>query len=231
MSAAVAIAHVRPMRGVVIVAALRERLWERGLRVFFGGSTQRATKMDALEDKALVAHVLGGGAQGDLAYEVLIRRHQSWVLRLIQRLLSSFDSDAEDVTQEVFVGAFLALDSWRQEAPFRGWLRTIAMRTAFNWQRGRRTARRYEDRARSDQEVLGAQNIRHGGDGRLALEELDGLLQQMSYPYREVLLLRHMEEMSIDEIAKTLEISASATKMRLKRARAQLKELYDDATR
>jgi RNA polymerase sigma-70 factor (ECF subfamily) len=59
----------------------------------------------------------------------------------------------------------------------------------------------------------------------MARDVLGKLLVQLSYPYREVLTLRYLEEMDVLEIAKALDLGESAAKMRLKRAREQLEQL------
>ncbi len=194
-----------------------KRLWA----VAFGEARE---DLEALEDPALLELVRRGGARGDAAYAVVVRRHQGWMLHFLGGLLQQHSGDVEDVAQETFVGAYLALNTWRGEASFRTWLRTIAMRTAFNWQRGRKTASRYEAMAMSTRSTsTGPQQ-----DDTIEREALNALLQELPYPYREILILRHLEEMSIEEISQSLNIGASAAKMRLKRAREQLKAAHGE---
>lgn len=158
------------------------------------------------------------GHPDDRAYEELVRRHQAWLLRLLTSLLHN-QADAEDVGQEVFVRAFLALDTFRGDASFRSWLRTIATRTAFNWKRGRKTASHYEHAASEQRAVLDSRSAAPPSGAIVAREVLTSLLEASPYPYKEILVLRYLEELSLKEIATTLDISLSAAKMRLKRAR------------
>lgn len=198
--------------------------WRR-LWCWFGvGSPARDP--EGLDDQELIQRLrrLKGHQRAQL-YEELVRRHQSWLVRLLVCLVNRRE-DAEDLAQEVFVKALVNLDGYRGDASFKTWLRTIATRVAFNWQRDRRTARRYEEQAIWEQgetwEVI------HPGQSRalIARETLTGLLGRLSYPYREILILRYVEELSLSDIAQALDIGESAAKMRLKRAREQMEQLY-----
>ncbi len=221
--------------GVMVLATSRGRLgvvrrfWRRASGMLRGLLWMRAATASTpkeVEDAELVARVRKGGPGAEQAYDVLIRRHQDWVYRFVYYLVG-IRSDSEDVTQEVFLKVYLSLDTYRQEASFKGWLRTVAMRTAFNWQRDRGTARRYTDAAGEAQQVAGADRTRAQQDKAFeAREIIASLLGKLPYAYREILILRHLEEMSVQDIANSLQIGKSAAKMRLKRAREQFEELY-----
>ena len=90
------------------------------------------------DDAALVRCAAARGLPGQLAFEKLVDRHQHWLVRLLIHLLGS-QSDAEDVAQEAFIRAFLAIEECGDGARFRGWLRVIARRLAFNYRRDART--------------------------------------------------------------------------------------------
>lgn len=166
-------------------------------------------------DDALIQLARAGDRPGLAAYEELVRRHQGRALRLATYLLGN-DSDAADVAQEAFVRAHAALARARDDTNFGAWLRTIVTRLAFNTQRDQRARARRE----------------HGDDeGRAGLPSstrtaVEWTLAQLAYPYREILILRFVEEMSLDEIAATLDIGLSAAKMRIARARSQFHEIY-----
>lgn len=179
------------------------------------------------EDDALVAMARDRGIQGRLAYEELVRRHQQWLVRFLLFLLHGRKADAEDVAQEVFVKAYLAIDGFRGDAGFRGWLRTIARRTAFDHQRDRRTAARYEEAAWESASVIDGTSVAPGVEVAATRQLIAMLLLQLPYPYREILVLRYLEHLSVQEIAASLNIGESAAKMRLKRAREQFEALHD----
>ncbi len=179
--------------------------------------------MTTATDDATLVRVAGKrGLAGQLAFEKLVDRHQQWLVRLLMHLLGS-QSDAEDVAQEAFIRAFLAIDSCGDGSRFRGWLRVLARRLAFNHRRDAKTRARYEERsgmlaARSVAPISGAV------EGRDLLKQVLG---ELAYPYREIMVLRFVEELPVKEIAGVLEIGESAAKMRLSRARAEFQRVYE----
>ncbi len=172
--------------------------------------------MNEASDDELLGIAREGGRQGLRAYEALVRRHQGRVLRLATYLLSS-DADAQDITQEVFLRAHGNLARLEQGASFAAWARVVATRLCFNSRRDRATRVRHEQ---ADVEEASTSP----SSARTAVE---WTLAQLPYPYREVLILRFVEELSLEEIAETLDIGLSAAKMRLTRARQNFFEVYE----
>lgn len=173
-------------------------------------------------ERQLIHAAKQGGAKGQQAFRQLVEEHQRWLTWFLTCLLNN-QADAEDVAQEVFVRAFLALDRFRGESKFRTWLRRIAINQAFNHRRagGRHQAEEFDeswDRASDD---------RHG-EALAARDALMHCLLQLPYVSREILVLYHVEELSVREVATTLDIGLSAAKMRLKRARDSFREVYEE---
>jgi len=179
--------------------------------------------MTTATDDATLVRVAGKrGLAGQLAFEKLVDRHQQWLVRLLTHLLGS-QSDAEDIAQEAFIRAFLAIESCGDGSRFRGWLRVLARRLAFNHRRDAKTRARYEERSG----MLAAHNVAPMSgavEGRDLLKQVLGVL---AYPYREIMVLRFVEELPVKEIAGVLEIGESAAKMRLSRARAEFQRIYE----
>ena len=172
--------------------------------------------MNEASDDELLEIARGGERHSLRAYEVLVRRHQGRVLRLATYLLSS-DADAQDITQEVFLRAHDNLARLEQGASFSAWTRVVATRLCFNLRRDRAT------RASNEQADVEERST-SPSSARTAVE---WTLAQLPYPYREVLILRFVEELSLEEIADTLDIGLSAAKMRLSRARQNFFEVYE----
>jgi len=168
-----------------------------------------------VDERTLVRRARGGDAE---AFATLVEAHQSWLVNLLIALVGR-RADAEDVAQGTLVKAFYALPRFRGDAAFRTWLRRIATNEAFNWHRRQR-----------DVLVTGERPPEPSvASGYAALEARDTLmvvLDSLSYPYREVLVLRHVEELSMQQIAEQAGIGLSAAKMRLKRAREQFMEVH-----
>lgn len=174
-------------------------------------------------DAELVRAAQQRGVDGQIAFERLVDRHQQWLVKLLAHLLGGRLSDAEDVAQEAFVRAFLAIGDCSRPDGFRAWLRVIARRLAFNHRRDAATRTRYHEAATSLDE-----GTERGGMARLEGRELlDRALSEISYAYREIMVLRFVEELSTKEVAAVLEIGESAAKMRLSRARAEFEQAYE----
>ncbi len=172
--------------------------------------------MNQASDDELLEIARDGGRRSLRAYEALVRRHQGRILRLATYLLSS-DADAQDVAQEVFLRAHGNLARLEQGASFSAWTRLVATRLCFNLRRDRATRTRNEQ---ADDE----ERSTSPSSARTAVE---WTLAQLPYPYREVLILRFVEELSLEEIAETLDIGLSAAKMRLTRARQTFFDVYE----
>lgn len=179
---------------------------------------------DQLSDEELIEKVKKGGAQSKEAFEILVERHQLWLVRLLKNLVSGAQ-DAEDLAQNVLVKAYFALPKFRQDSSFKTWLRVIATREAFNHFRKRKAD--VDDEA--DVQAQAHTNSSH--DDRLeAKEALSLALSKVPYAYREILILRYVEEMEMAQIEEALGIGSSAAKMRLKRAREFFKDIYQGET-
>ncbi len=170
-------------------------------------------------DLALLRRARVHDKGGRRAYGRLVERHQARLVRLCT-FLTKDQATGEDVAQEAFVRAYSNLARCPDDAEFGAWVRVIATRLAFNHRRDTQTRRKYEAASRPLQSFE---------NGRRRIAERDALtraLDQLSYPYREILVLRYLEEMSVQEIASALDLGESATKMRLKRAREALEATY-----
>ncbi len=173
-------------------------------------------------DEQLVKLIVGESVESSQAYQVLVERHQRWMVGMLTNLVGD-RQEAEDLAQNVFTRVFFALSKFRGDSSLKTWLRTIATREAYS-----------HHRKRSDKPVDpgdfdhldGARGEQSRVDDRDALADA---LSRVPYPYREIIVLRYVEELELDEIGAQLELGKSATKMRLKRARDYFKEAYEAA--
>lgn len=179
------------------------------------------TELELLDDKGLVKLASARGRAGQLAFEKLVDRHQHWLVRLLVHLLGS-QTDAEDIAQEAFIRAFLAIGDCKNGSQFRGWLRVIARRLAFNHRRDAKTRAHYEEHSG----VLVSKSVAPISGQVEGRDLLKQVLGELGYPYREIMVLRFVEELPIKEIAEVLEIGQSAAKMRLSRARAEFQRIF-----
>ena len=149
------------------------------------------------------------------------------------------EADAQDVAQEAILKAFANLRQFRGESRFSTWLIQITVNEARMRQR-KQHADLFEPIAESqDQDEEGAYTPRDFADWReipseaLERSEIRTLLVKalasLSQKYREVFILRDVEQMSIEEAAEVLNISSASVKTRLLRARLMLRDLLAPA--
>jgi RNA polymerase sigma-70 factor, ECF subfamily len=171
-------------------------------------------------DTELVTAAIGGDVE---AFAELSRRYRGTYTRFAVRMLGSRD-EAEDVLQSAFIRAYRALDRC-DPSRFGAWLyqivanecRTYVIRRARRERRLVRDDVRWRDAAAPP--VADANDTLE--DVRYALEELD-------VDQREAFLMKHVEELSYEEMAEITGDGISALKMRVKRACARLRELLEE---
>ncbi len=173
---------------------------------------------------------------GDLAaFEELTGRYERQVYTLALRMLRQ-EQDAEDVTQETFLSALEHLQGFREEASFSTWLLRIATYAALKIIRKRKglntvSLEETTSPGEGDEAIPHPEYI---ADWRQSPEELverretrrllEEALAQLDEKHRLVFLLRDVEGLSVKETADTLGLSEANTKVRLLRARLQLRE-------
>ena len=156
------------------------------------------------------------------AWEVLVRRHQEAAFRLAYLLLRD-PAAAEDVAQESFVRAYLALDTFDEERPFKPWLLQITRNLAKT--RLRSLSRYWAMMKRWWQEQDPVAEPTHISRAESAL--LWQAVQQLRPKAQEVVYLRYFLELSEAETAAALDIPAGTVKSRLHRALQQLKGIIE----
>jgi len=194
------------------------------------------------------AELVQRAQSGDLtAFEALTTRYEGRIYSLAMQILRQ-EQDAEDITQQTFVSAIENLDRFRGEASFSTWLLRIATHAALKIIRKRRGLAMISLEQATEGEDA-TDTIPHPAfiaDWRESPEELvhkreiqrllDEALEQLDEKHRLVFLLRYVEGFSIRETADALDLTEANTKVRLLRARLQLREqltrsLGDPATR
>lgn len=176
-------------------------------------------------DQVLVQRWQRGDAA---AFEVLVRRWQTPIARLLSRLLGSSEQVA-DLCQEVFLRVYLAGPGYRGDAAFSTWIYRIALNQARD--AGRRRKRQvlpldqHEPVAAESAALISCEQEELANAVRQALAELPE-------PLREVLVLRHYEGLKFEAIARLTGIPASTLKSRfavaLGRLRSHLRPFVEE---
>ena len=171
-------------------------------------------------DAELVAAVIAGDVE---AFSDLIRRHQDTCVRYAVRMLGS-RIDADDALQSAFMRAFRSLRSCREPDRFGGWLYQIVLNECRTYaSRRRQRELRFTPATNAiERAVAPGSEAEEDSDCGGHIENALGMLPAEQ---REAFLLKHVEELSYEEMAEMTGLSVSALKMRVKRACDGLRDL------
>ena len=177
-------------------------------------------------DSTLVARCLSGE---DAAWEELVRLHTRRVYGLCYRFTGK-DSEAQDLTQDVFLRVFRALAGFRStEGSFATWLTRLTRNLLIDHYRRTRNERVTDSielqLPRVEEGFVSVNRPDTALAGREASELLQKALTKLSPELRETIILRDLQEMEYKEIAEVLAIPEGTVKSRLNRGRAELARL------
>jgi RNA polymerase sigma-70 factor (ECF subfamily) len=188
--------------------------------------TSYATSVSKDCDGALVAAAKRGDSQ---AFEELVSRHKQKVLAMAQRITNNRE-DAEDVVQESFHKAFLYLSNFQEKSRFSTWLTRIAMNEAFILLRRRRRVFEVlpgspDDDVNSSSEAFVDQSPdpEESCWRRERTDLLTKAINRLGPKIRSTILLRDIEERSVEETAQILGTSTTAVKARVFQGRRKLR--------
>lgn len=190
------------------------------------------TPLAQVSDEALVSAALDGDPA---AFPELVERWWRPVYRTSWRLVGHSE-DAQDLTQEAFLRAYAALSHFDPQYRFGGWITRIATNLCLNFRRRRARASvvgpssdaadAYFERLPDDGDEVSPEE--QAADGELGAQ-LWQAVEALPDDYRTVIVLRHVTELSYEEIAETLQLPMGTVKSRLARARRMLGEAMGGA--
>lgn len=182
--------------------------------------------MGPLTDLDLVQQVRNGNRQ---AYTELMRRYQQRVYWVARRIVGNHD-DADDVAQEAFVKAYLALGDFRGDSSFFTWIYRIAVNLSLNTVR-KQQVMNYLRQSPVISSVLPAADNPHA---ELEFKETHSRLEQavatLPEKQKAVFVMRYFEEMSYDEISDVLNTSVGGLKANYFHALRKVQEYLKDET-
>jgi RNA polymerase sigma-70 factor (ECF subfamily) len=164
------------------------------------------------------------------AYDALLKRYQHGIYNMIYQMVKNKE-ETEDLVQETFIKAFHSLDSYNDQYAFSTWLYKIAFNNCIDSIRKKKLRTLSIDKPISLREG----EVHHqlpaqipGPEGKFLFIERKKMIQQAiaSLPerYRRVIILRHQEDRSYEEISEILNIPLGTVKARIFRAREMLKK-------
>ncbi|HUJ19709.1 MAG TPA: sigma-70 family RNA polymerase sigma factor [Nitrospirota bacterium] len=186
------------------------------------------------------AELVAQSRQGDLdAFEQLVTKHQKRMLNIAFRLIGDYD-EACEVVQDAFVSAHRNIKTFRGDSKFSTWLTTITLNHAKNRlkqvrARQRRVAFSLDDPVQTDDGEMsrGLPSNEPSPLDRLENQDIrnnvQGCIEALDPEFREVIVLRDVQDFSYDEIGSILKIREGTVKSRLFRAREAVKDCLKKA--
>ena len=168
-------------------------------------------------------------------FEGFVRDYQNMVFTTDMRLLAN-ESEAEDISQEVFLKAYEHFDELRTSPTAGGWLKTVATNLSLNHLTRYRNRWRFfsefkreseaDDRDAPEVEFAAPDTFFSGLDAADRRAIVERALEQLPEHYRVPLVLYHFEDLPYDEIARKLGVSLAKVKTDILRARTALAKIF-----
>ncbi|MFN2411733.1 MAG: RNA polymerase sigma factor [Pyrinomonadaceae bacterium] len=185
-----------------------------------------AAQIQTLTDVELIAGAIGGKEDG---FEELVKRYQRPIVSYVFRMLGEYEASL-DVTQEVFIKVYNSLSRYSSEYKFSTWLYRIAHNAAIDHMRRNSVFTQSLETETSDgtyQLQLESPRPTPEQDRELSewRTEIDSVVKCLPTAYRQLILLRHSQDLSYDEIAEVTQLPLGTVKNRLFRAREMMREI------
>ncbi|MBE6193895.1 MAG: sigma-70 family RNA polymerase sigma factor [Rikenellaceae bacterium] len=184
----------------------------------------------ALDDRTLVRLVVEGDSR---AFEPLFMRHKDNIYAMLVKRATNSD-DVEDLLQEAFMKAFVNINRYNPDYDFGAWICTIAKNTFVDFNRSRRSRAlnpennlplegRCTNNAQAvspspEESIINAQQR----------AQIERYIATLPADYRELFILRFIEEYTYEEIAEALQMKLGTVKTRIFRVRAMMSKLITD---
>jgi len=174
-----------------------------------------------LDDKALIARVLAGDTA---AAKMLYDRHVASVYRFMYRMAGE-DALAQDWVQDTFIRVFSRLADFRGDSSFSTWLRAVARSVALN---GLRKVKRFRESEVDLDEVAEVPSEDEATGDSQVQDRIAQAIDALSNAYRPLFIMYDVQGFTHEEIATSLGLAVGTSKVKLFRARAQLRERLAD---
>ena len=190
-------------------------------------STIFTRDLTSVADRDLVATAVRGG---EGSFEELVRRYQRPISAYVYRMVGNYES-ALDLTQEIFIKVYSSLDRYRPEFKFSTWIYKIAHNAAVDHLR--RSATREQSLVvgtEGDQFDLPIESSRlspeQESEQRERRGEIETVVRALPGNYRELIILRHSQDLSYEEIVEVTGLPLGTVKNRLFRAREMMRQQF-----
>lgn len=180
-----------------------------------------------IKESEVIKRIISGEKE---LFEILLRRNNQKLYRVIRTYLKD-DAEIEDVMQNSYLKAYTKLYQFKLESSFSTWLIRIGINEALARLNEKRKV--YQLNEQSDRSILEIQDPKQSNPQDKMIEReakflLEKAIDNLEIKYREVYILKEVEEMSLKEVSNALNITIPNVKVRVHRAKAMLKEnLYE----
>ena len=185
----------------------------------FEKSSAKGQSTFDLEDSLLVKRFIDGDSS---AFDEIVEKYAETITNLVNRLLG-WPGEVEDITQDVFLAAFLGLKKFRSDASLKTWLFTIAINATKTFKAKRLLRSKHLRNIKTEIDFNGLTSA----DDKIADEEkfqqVRTVINNLSHKYRQPIVLRYLYEFEISQISQMLGVSINVVNTRLSRAREKLK--------
>ena len=185
------------------------------------------SNIKTLTDGELIVNAIHGREDN---FEELVRRYQRPITGYVYRMLNNYDASL-DVTQEVFIKVYNSLTRYSSEYKFSTWLYRIAHNAAIDYMRRNSVSQQSLEAENADGTYQlqfespqpNPEQMRERSEWRM---EIESVIKCLPTGYRELIVLRHTQDLSYDEIAEVTNLPLGTVKNRLFRAREMMREIF-----
>ena len=184
---------------------------------------------DSLPEDTILAFKASEGDES--AFEVLVRKYERLVSTCVYSVVGSNAEDIMDVSQEVFLKVYRSLGSFKGDSEFSTWLYRVAKNCALDYIRKRKPPSTSLDSSGEEGEGFDVPDTSQSSNPEKSVLEsekseiLRQCIDKLSDEHREVIILRHVNDYSYEQIAKALNLEVGTVKSRISRAREALKKI------
>lgn len=169
-------------------------------------------------DNQVVKEVLTGNIQ---AFGIIIKKYQNPIFNLAMRMVKDYD-DAKDITQNTFIKAYSKLTSFDNDQVFFSWIYRIAVNESLNSIKSKKSFNYLDDEKFSISDSPDDSFVRNE-----LYKSVNDAILELSPEYRTVIILKHLNGLSYQEISEITGITEEKVKSRLFTARKRLKDLLE----
>lgn len=181
----------------------------------------------SLTDEEIIEKIKGGSVE---LFEEIVTRYQRKLINYIYRMISDFDS-AMELSQDVFIKVFNSLDKYNPSFKFTTWVHRIASNATIDWMRKKKIdafsldSSGYDDDSPSLSQQIPSKGLSPLQDlemGQLQ-SRIENAIEELPFIYKQLIILRHINELSYDEISTAVDLPLGTVKNRIFRGREMLK--------